>query len=407
MASEVVNSFNIILDTERNLSASSTGDDILLPMNQTPIQCDDNQFIRLTLQSFSMYKSWTNVNINNKTIRLQQADALAGGALVNSPVLLTEANYATPNSLAIEFATQLGLALQTHTGVAPVGAAWTAVGAITALTPSPAEDFDGDGNLVINFTLNFVGAHGMTAPLIIQTKVIDGDCFELLGSNRVRPLGLNVPDLTTPSMFSDVGGAGSTTVVVKCYYNCQLSSMQNIYLHTDAASSNIQTTSFGALDTDIVGGSNLEASRVLGKINIGNQFATFSTSSQMEYFLNLQQKNLTFLRLYIRDSHGRVLPTYNNLVPSTAGGAGSIGSGSNRQNTLGNRSWEAVVKVDIVQHITLQNNMLKTNGIQHTLPARFGTEPLNKLNYGESGFPTGLQGAGYVNPDIDMRGNDV
>ena len=56
MATEIVNSYNIYVDTERNTSVNSTGDDVKLSLSQTPVTCADNQFIRLTLQSFNMYK---------------------------------------------------------------------------------------------------------------------------------------------------------------------------------------------------------------------------------------------------------------------------------------------------------------------------------------------------------------
>ena len=62
MATEVVNSYNIYVDTERYLNNTSDGDSIMLSLNQTPITCGDNQFIRLTLQSFSMYKSFTQLH---------------------------------------------------------------------------------------------------------------------------------------------------------------------------------------------------------------------------------------------------------------------------------------------------------------------------------------------------------
>jgi hypothetical protein len=74
MATEVVNSYNIFIDTERNLSSNSNGNRIRLPLNQTPISCAENQFLRLTLESFSMYKSWTNINSNNSTFRIQQTE---------------------------------------------------------------------------------------------------------------------------------------------------------------------------------------------------------------------------------------------------------------------------------------------------------------------------------------------
>ena len=38
----IVNSYNLFVDTERNLSADSTGDNVYLPLGQTPITCGSN-----------------------------------------------------------------------------------------------------------------------------------------------------------------------------------------------------------------------------------------------------------------------------------------------------------------------------------------------------------------------------
>ena len=65
----IVNSYNLFIDTERNLSQDSTGDNIFLPLGQTPITCGSNEFIRLTLQEFNMLRSWNNVNrLNSKFV---------------------------------------------------------------------------------------------------------------------------------------------------------------------------------------------------------------------------------------------------------------------------------------------------------------------------------------------------
>ena len=41
MATEVVNSYNIFIDTERDINATSDGDSVMLSLNQTPITCAD------------------------------------------------------------------------------------------------------------------------------------------------------------------------------------------------------------------------------------------------------------------------------------------------------------------------------------------------------------------------------
>ena len=42
----VVNSYNLIVDTERCLSEDSRGDNVYLPLGQTPITCGSDEFIR-------------------------------------------------------------------------------------------------------------------------------------------------------------------------------------------------------------------------------------------------------------------------------------------------------------------------------------------------------------------------
>jgi len=371
MSQEVVNSYNIFIDTERNLSSSSNGNRIRLPLSQTPITCAENQFLRLTLQSFSMYKSWTNVNSNNSTFRIQQTDDFSAGAgtapLVDVAVNLPHVNYANLFDLATNFGLALGLELATHTGVA------MSATPLSNVLPANTTTIAGTTNNIISFTINYSAPHGMTSNPIIQFKVRDGDIFEILGGNRVR----DANDNTTISVDCDAL-SNPSQVSVQCYYNAQLSSQQNLYLRTTTNTTNIQTSSFNSGNTDTPNVNMMENSRILGKIIIDDEFATFTSGTQMEYFLNLTTKSLTFLDLFITDSHGRD-------IPSTTQGTG------NQQTTLGNRSFECVIKLDVVQYLGLQNNMLQTKGIDYKVPARFGTEPLNYFEYGENSYKDNLE----------------
>ena len=165
MATEVVNSYNIIVDSERCINADSTGDDLLLPLNQTPINCADNQFIRLTLQSFSMYKSWTNVNPNNSTFRITQNQVFpapgSAANLVNVPFDILHKNYEEPYEMVQSFGDVLAAQLAIQTGIALVAAP----GGVVVNSPTSTESFSGTGNLVMDITINFVAAHGYTQPL--------------------------------------------------------------------------------------------------------------------------------------------------------------------------------------------------------------------------------------------------
>ena len=376
MATEVVNSYNIFLDTERNLNASSDGDSIMLSLNQTPITCAENQYIRMTLQSFSMYKSFTNVNPNNNIFRITNDGAIT--AQTDLPLYLPPQDYASLNSLAFQFANTLATQLALDTGVALAAVPIPTTGPDAILPPQ-----SGDTNNIIRFRIDFAAAHGLTQ-LLVRTLVEDGDCFEVLGTNRIRADdGTPAWDLLN-SLVVDLAPASAPTpansIIIQCRYNAQESSQQNVYLRTDINNTNIQTESFNSGNTDVVGASQLSSSRILGRMIIDNQFVNFTTGTQMEYFVSLTTKQITHMRLYITDSHGRPIPQnvpYNNNIPVFP---------PVNQLTLGNRSWEGVIKVDIVQYMGGQNDVLQSAPVVHSVPARFGTEPLNKLNYGEDGF---------------------
>ena len=376
MATEVINSYNIFLDTERNLNATSDGDSINLSLNQTPITCSDNQYIRLTLQSFSMYKSFTNVNPNNNIFRITNDGAVT--AQTDLPVYLPTQDYSSLNSLAFQFANTLATQLALDTGVALAAVPIPTTG-IDAIQPPQSGDTDN----IIRFRIDFAAAHGLTQ-LLVRTLVEDGDIFEVLGTNRIRADdGTPAWDLLN-SLVVDLAPASApvpaNSIVIQCLYNAQESSQQNVYLRTDINNTNIQTESFNAEFSDVGGTAQLSASRILGRMIIDNQFVNFTTGTQMEYFVALTTKQITHMRLYITDSHGRPIPPnvpYTNNVPTFP---------PVNQLTLGNRSWEGVIKVDIVQYMGGQNNVLQSAPVVHSVPARFGTEPLNKLNYGEDGF---------------------
>jgi len=405
MSSEVVNSYNIYIDSERNISATSTGDDIYLALSQTPITCTGNQYIRLTLQSFSMYKSFTNVNINNNKYII---NGTFGAGTAPEPVwpkplpplpliyagFIADANYDTTNSLGQQFADQLSGQLAYMSGIALAAIPITLPQSI--LTPGVNPPASGLTNEIISFVINFAAPHQITN-LSIQFRIEDGDIFELLGGDRIFP----TDPTTLSSIFVDTApdfGAGpqNDKILIQCKYNCQLSTQQNVYLRTDINNTNIQTESFNSGNTDLANNCSLMSSRILGKLVIDTEFVNYTTGTQMEYFVNLTTKQLTFLRLFLTDSHGRTIPAnVSREYPDTTGAfayvpillPGDPNPTPVNQNTLGNRSFECIIKVDIVQYMGGQNNLLNAPPVPYTIPARFGTEPLNKLNYGESGYP--------------------
>ena len=336
MANVVANSYNIIIDTERCLNSRSDGDSIYLSLNQTPIECADNQYIRLSLQNFSMYKSHTNVNPNNNMFRITHDGATPQNDL---SLYLPPANYSSLNDISSTFANILAEQLKTDIG----GISFT----VNNILPVQSGTTDN----IISFTIKFSSNHGITN-LLLRTLVTDGDSFEILGTNRIK----QSDSASINSLKVDL--SDPTEVRIQCLYNGQLSSQQNVYLRTDAHNTNIQTESYVSLNNDT--GSSLSSSAILGRMIIDNDFIVFNTSTSDEYSVSLAQRRVTQLRLYITDSHSRSIPEnvkYVNNIPV-----------STQQKRLGNRSFECVIKVDIMQRIHSHNNLLDTGPLYPALP---------------------------------------
>ena len=103
----------------------------------------------------------------------------------------------------------------------------------------------------------------------------------------------------------------------------------------------------------------------------------------MEYFVNLTSKTLNFIELFIEDSHGRAIPPGQNYeldqgLDSSTGKYNprnildtNLSATANQQNTLGNRSFEGCLKVDVVQVMSPPNNTLQAPRPEPDIPPRF------------------------------------
>jgi hypothetical protein len=351
MATEIVNAFNIFIDTERCLNSTSDGDSINLTLNHVPITCSDNQFIRMSLQNFSAYKSFTNINPNNNVIRITHDGATSQ---TDTKLYLPCANYGSLNDLAQNLADLIGNQLAADLSITYTG--------YDAVLPPQA----GTSDNIISFTLDFSGNHNLST-LLLRTLIVDGDSYEILGTNRIRE------DDDTPAWdllnSVSVDLTISNKVTVNCLYNAQLSSQQNVYLKTDINSTSIQTESFVSGNNDTNGGSKISSSQILGRMIVDNDFINFNTSSSDEYSINLSTKIINHMRLFITDSHGRKIPPnvkYLNNEP-----VATVGYPNIDQLRLGNRSFEAVLKVEIMQYTGQRNNHFITEKTGPSIPARF------------------------------------
>ena len=97
---KIIKSFNIFVDTDRGQhTGSCTADNIELNLNHVNINTSKGQFMRLTLQNFSMFKNWTNVNTYNSKFRV-----VIDGLNKDFTIDLDHKDYATRQDLATNLA---------------------------------------------------------------------------------------------------------------------------------------------------------------------------------------------------------------------------------------------------------------------------------------------------------------
>jgi hypothetical protein len=133
----------------------------------------------------------------------------------------------------------------------------------------------------------------------------------------------------------------------------------------------------GRYNADIVN------SDIMAKLFKDVEYITYNSNTGEEFFLNLQQRKLANLRFTLTDSKGRKLGrTTAQKNSGTAAGLTDAGLEfeSNLQNTQGNLSFTAVIKVDIVRNRMPQK--LESEGVAPPLPARKAQSTLVWTDYG-------------------------
>lgn len=332
MTERVIETHNIFIDTDKaQKESTSKGDDFQLHLNTQSIDADRGQFIRLTLNDFCMYKNWTDVNANNNTIVIETQ---AGVDKFN----LTEQNYETVHDLADNFATNLGdKVLAVAQALGSTATTYT----VNNLKPDATTSINGTTNNIISFSLDYDAAHTLTQ-LDIRFVEDEGDVYNLLGGDRVF-------DSASGRSIDVSFILGGTEIIVKCYYPAQRSTTSHIYLRTSLTTGATETASLGHEDR-IETFSEVSYSNILAKIPVNTEFCTFTSESGREYFLDLKQKHINNIRLYLTDQHGRRIgrrPGQENL--RTATGNPDLFTIPDDQSTLGNLSFNCVIRADIVE----------------------------------------------------------
>ena len=371
MAENIVNSYNLFVDSSTGRDSASKGDNYHLHLGNAGITCESGQYIRLTLNNFTMHKTFTDVNTNNSQFVVRDTTTTPTTSQIGN---MTHQNHISLNALASNFASSLGTAIIALKGL---GAATFDV---DALKPSSTSSIGGNSDHIISFTLTCSTDHNIasTGDVICQMYSADGDVYELLGGNRVN----SSTDNTTPSIT--ITRTSATVLTVQCLYPAQRHTTSFIYLRgTGVPNTSIESTSLAHPSEDHR--TDTVDSDILARIEVDVEYCNYEAQSGREYFMNIKQKQINTLSLRLTDAKNRPLGrVFGSSTNSTT--VGITGSGT-EQSTLGNLSFSAVIRVDIVQQRQIKE--LETKPLTHTTAARFDNV-LAQPKFGRDAYGSGV-----------------
>jgi len=366
MAENIVNSYNLFIDSSTGRDNASKGDNYHLHLGNAGITCEAGQYIRLTLNNFTMHKTFSDIHANNSRFVVRNTTVANSTRTGN----LTHQNHISLNALAENFATQLGNEIKALKGLA--GGVIVTPGAVT---PSSTTSVGGTSNNIISFTLTYSSNHNIaaTGDVICQMYEADGEAYEILGGNRIE----SSTDTTTPSITITVTSA--TVLTVQCLYPAQRHTTSFIYLRgSGIPNTSIESTSLNDITnhrTDTMD------SDILARIEVDVEYCNYEAQTGREYFMNVKQKQLNTLNLRLTDAKNRPLGRAFGANSNTATGTGTA------QSTLGNLSFSAVIRVDIVQQRQVKE--LETKPLTHTTAARFDNV-LAQPKFGRDAYGSGV-----------------
>jgi len=383
----IVNSYNLFIDSGKAAvvgDGQSTGDNYLVHLGDNAIMAEDGEIIRLSLVNFNMFNNIYMVNLNNCKFRVTSE---IGGTIRATEVNIPRKNYKTIGAMAAAFGSAMSGAILAQAQAGGSAATTTT----DTILPDPTTALNATDDRLISVNMVFDAVHGITAGnLFIQCFRQVGDSFALLGADGID--GDSTGNNTTDNSFK-VTIVNTTTIKVEGFYPAQRMTDPNVYVRVQSHSNGIESIVLADPIGNTITGryeGEITNSNILAKIHRDTEFINFETGSSDEFFVNLQQRKLTSLRVFLTDSRNRPLGRPFNsptLSEGTASGLEDPLSGvieSKKQNQTGNLFFDAVIKVEIIRVRNPQ--LLDTIPPPPPLPAREAQSVLTWQDYGRPRF---------------------
>ena len=355
---QIVNSFNLFVDSEKaNLigDKSSEGDDIVLHLEQNSIEAGDGEIIKMSLSNFNMAKNFYDVDINNGRFSIETTQSGTGAGAKSGVIDLTFQNYVNIFDIAENLITQLKKYLGDNCTPGTIDS-------FVKTTNNTDANYSTTGKRLLDITLTSKNAAGgdinhNISEFHIQFLKSQGEAYLLFGGDR-----LDSVNATFDSLRIDVA---ATTIRIRSKYPMQRITDPYIYLRCGAVNSNLESSILsnddGKYNKDVIN------SNILAKIPKDVEFCNYEIKEN-EFFIKLQQRHLSSLRLFLTDSKGRRIGRKSRTNEQTAAGTGL------NQSTLGNLFFNATLRFDIIK--TQNKHYLETKPLPPPIPARIAQSVL-------------------------------
>lgn len=351
----VANAFNLFINTDRNIPNGSRGDDVTIPLNQSPIVAGGDEHIRLTLDQFCMRKSWYDVNQNNNQFVITAK---------NKPyiVTLTPGDWEEGDVFTTELANK-------------ISGAFKEIYDNGGFMVQTEQTMFNEQTEMYTIVIRFPDGIDVTTGPVFQCLTYLGDAYKVIGGRRLIDGG----DMTNSL---NVSYDGSTRLItIKPKYKIDLTPETHVYLAIDnQMSNNIATKSFSAENTQgpSANFAGMINSPIMASIPIDSYHASYTAKTDRLFFIDLASRVASSLKLLIVDSCGRRIP-YINDDPE--------------QGVHGDRSFKCVIRVDILKGN--KTGTLQTMPTPKSVPPRFSSTPAPVLNLGIPGYGLNVPGQVY------------
>jgi len=355
----IIKSYNIFADSRNSIYK----DECDIDLNIEPIIAQSGEYIKITLNYFSMDNNLYNLNFRNSTFNLKGSYA---NVLFEEPLQITNENYYNLHEIASNFAVQVGKMLQTKTNKIirvkeiknTILRKWTPFNVNGGLDSTPGRAVC-DGNQLLDITLDAIeetpGTNADGDPITITTVVNHGLSGIEISFYEDSELYLILGGLKPDSVLNDSGmkiDITLTEIRIRGYFPMKRSSSNHTFLRTNLECNNFSDQKLNA--STALDDKYFVKSNILGLFNnnpSNSEYIEYTNTSDI-FSIRLSQSTLSNFKIWLTDHKNRRL--IKNIPPNLEGTSAGLQAlngtfESNQQNTRGNLHFTVALNIKIIK----------------------------------------------------------